>query len=62
MPLRFCAASWLPHGKSRDGRLFVSPQGEGDETSHVLIATLLKFGDRTWIGAVHLATSLVADL
>ncbi len=27
-----------------------------------LIATLLKFGDRTQIGAVHLATSLVADL
>ena len=27
-----------------------------------LIATLLKFGDRTQIGAVHLSTSLVADL
>lgn len=27
-----------------------------------LIATMLKFGDRTQIGAVHLATSLVADL
>ncbi|MFB9236258.1 DUF6394 family protein [Plantactinospora siamensis] len=27
-----------------------------------LIATALKFGDRTQIGAVHLATSLVADL
>ena len=27
-----------------------------------LIATVLKFGDRTQIGAVHLATSLVADL
>ena len=27
-----------------------------------LIATVLKFGDRTLIGAVHLATSLVADL
>jgi hypothetical protein len=27
-----------------------------------LIATILKFGDRTQIGAVHLATSLVADL
>jgi hypothetical protein len=27
-----------------------------------LIATVLKFGDRTHIGAVHLATSLVADL
>jgi hypothetical protein len=27
-----------------------------------LVATLLKFGDRTQIGAVHLATSLVADL
>ncbi len=27
-----------------------------------LIATLLKFGDRTQIGAVHLATSLVADI
>ncbi|MCW5618897.1 MAG: hypothetical protein KIS65_06780, partial [Nitrosomonas sp.] len=26
------------------------------------IATVLKFGDRTQIGAVHLATSLVADL
>lgn len=26
-----------------------------------LIATVLKFGDRTQIGAVHLATSLVAD-
>src|SRR4051812_40100657 len=27
-----------------------------------LIATVVKFGDRTQIGAVHLATSLVADL
>ena len=27
-----------------------------------LIATALKFGDRTQIGAVHLSTSLVADL
>jgi hypothetical protein len=27
-----------------------------------LIATMLKFGDRTQIGAIHLATSLVADL
>ena len=27
-----------------------------------LIATVLNFGDRTQIGAVHLATSLVADL
>jgi hypothetical protein len=27
-----------------------------------VIATLLKFGDRTQIGAVHLATSLVADI
>ena len=27
-----------------------------------LIALVLKFGDRTQIGAVHLATSLVADL
>lgn len=27
-----------------------------------LIATILKFGDRTQVGAVHLATSLVADL
>ena len=27
-----------------------------------LAATVLKFGDRTQIGAVHLATSLVADL
>ena len=27
-----------------------------------LIATVLKFGDRTQIGAVHLAPSLVADL
>jgi hypothetical protein len=27
-----------------------------------LIATILKFGDRTHIGAVHLATSLAADL
>lgn len=27
-----------------------------------IIATLLKFGDRTQIGAVHLATSLVADI
>ncbi|EPH03746.1 hypothetical protein HMPREF1531_01171 [Propionibacterium sp. oral taxon 192 str. F0372] len=26
------------------------------------IATILKFGDRTQLGAVHLATSLVADL
>ncbi|HVK43384.1 MAG TPA: DUF6394 family protein [Micropruina sp.] len=27
-----------------------------------LIATVLKFGDRTQLGAVHLATSLVADV
>ena len=27
-----------------------------------LIATILKFGDRTQIGAVHMATSLVADI
>jgi hypothetical protein len=27
-----------------------------------LVTTVLKFGDRTQIGAVHLATSLVADL
>ena len=27
-----------------------------------LIATVLKFGDRTQIGAVHLSTSLAADL
>ena len=27
-----------------------------------LVATVLKFGDRTQIGAVHLSTSLVADL
>jgi len=27
-----------------------------------LMVTVLKFGDRTQIGAVHLATSLVADL
>jgi len=27
-----------------------------------MIATVLKFGDRTQIGAVHLSTSLVADL
>ncbi len=27
-----------------------------------LIATIFKFGDRTQIGAIHLATSLVADL
>ncbi|MDR2033004.1 MAG: DUF6394 family protein [Azoarcus sp.] len=27
-----------------------------------LVATMLKFGDRTQIGAIHLATSLVADL
>ncbi len=27
-----------------------------------LIATVLKFGDRTQIGAIHLSTSLVADL
>jgi hypothetical protein len=27
-----------------------------------LIATVLKFGDRTQIGAIHLATSFVADL
>ncbi|MCK9984037.1 MAG: hypothetical protein AzoDbin1_00509 [Azoarcus sp.] len=27
-----------------------------------LIATVLKLGDRTQIGAIHLATSLVADL
>ena len=28
----------------------------------LLVATMLKFGDRTQIGAIHLATSLVADL
>lgn len=27
-----------------------------------LVATVLKFGDRTQLGAVHLATSLVADV
>ena len=27
-----------------------------------LIATVLKFGDRTQLGAVHLSTSLVADV
>ena len=27
-----------------------------------LVATMLKFGDRTQIGAIHLSTSLVADL
>ena len=27
-----------------------------------LIATVLKFGDRTQVGALHLATSLVADV
>jgi Ca2+/H+ antiporter, TMEM165/GDT1 family len=27
-----------------------------------LIATVMKFGDRTQIGAIHLSTSLVADL
>ena len=27
-----------------------------------IIATILKFGDRTQIGAIHLATSLVADI
>ena len=27
-----------------------------------LIATVLKFGDRTQLGATHLATSLVASL
>ncbi len=27
-----------------------------------LVATVLKFGDRTQLGAVHLATSLVADM
>ncbi len=27
-----------------------------------IVATVLKFGDRTQIGAIHLATSLVADL
>jgi len=27
-----------------------------------LVATVIKFGDRTQIGAVHLSTSLVADL
>lgn len=27
-----------------------------------LVATILKLGDRTQIGAIHLATSLVADL
>jgi Family of unknown function (DUF6394) len=27
-----------------------------------LIATVLKFGDRTQVGAIHLASSLVADL
>ena len=39
----------------------------GDAFTHAfnltsLIATVLKFGDRTQIGAVHLSTSLVADL
>lgn len=27
-----------------------------------IIATVLKFGDRTQVGAIHLATSLVADI
>ena len=27
-----------------------------------IVATILKFGDRTQLGAVHLATSLVADV
>lgn len=27
-----------------------------------IIATVLKFGDRTQLGAIHLATSLVADI
>ena len=27
-----------------------------------LIATILKFGDRTQVGAIHLSTSLVADV
>ena len=27
-----------------------------------LLATVLKFGDRTQVGAIHLATSLVADI
>ena len=27
-----------------------------------LVATVLKFGDRTQVGAIHLATSLVADV
>lgn len=27
-----------------------------------LVATVLKFGDRTQIGAIHLATSFVADI
>ena len=33
-----------------------------DPTVHNIIATILKFGDRTQLGAVHLATSLVADI
>src|SRR5262245_21534430 len=28
----------------------------------ILVATVMKFGDRTHLGAIHLATSLVADL
>ena len=31
-------------------------------TAVSLVATLLKLGDRSHVGAVHLATSLVADL
>ncbi|MEZ5201781.1 MAG: DUF6394 family protein [Micropruina glycogenica] len=36
--------------------------GAGPAIVASLIATVLKFGDRTQLGAVHLATSLVADV
>lgn len=42
---------YMHHGAELVGALLAS-----------LIATVLKFGDRTQLGAVHLSTSLVADL
>lgn len=44
-------AAHAHNGAELIGALFVS-----------LIATVLKFGDRTHLGAIHLATSLVADV
>jgi hypothetical protein len=71
------SGTWVPdtlrttHDPSHCSRFFIGDIGNPDY-HHVfelfaaivvnLIATVLKFGDRTHIGAVHLATSLVADL